>query len=253
MNESRILGEQIELNANEVKIFFDERCKKQLPHLYNYTNYQDKHPDLVLKRDLYEKEKICPLLSIKYDTRVLDIGCGVGRWASTIVSQGGTYVGVDYSESLLELAKQGCEREGVPIGRYEFICADFQHIINLLPERHIKDKFDVILINGVLMYINDKDLLNCIGNVGALLKENGLFYVKESIACGKRLTLKHVYSDELSSYYSAIYRSAAEYEMLLNQMGDFYEMIQKGEMWEVELKNRKETSVYYWVMRKCGG
>lgn len=252
MNENRIIGKQIELDENEVKKFFDERSKKPLPHLYNYTNYQDKHPDLVLKRDLYEKEKICPLLNIKSDTRVLDIGCGVGRWASTIISEGGTYVGIDYSETLLDLAKQGCERDALPTDRYEFICASFQNLIKLLPKNHIKEKFDLILVNGVMVYVNDRDLSLCIANVDALLKVNGFLYVKEPVSYGERMTLQNVYSEELSSYYSAIYRSAHEYEFLWKKFLDGYEMAYQGDLWEKGLKNRKETAPYYWIMRKRG-
>ena len=246
----RIRGVPVALNRDSVKEFFDGRSKKKLPHLYNYTNYQDNHPDLVLRRDQYEKEKMLPMLRICENTCVLDIGCGVGRWAESVLSCGGIYVGVDYSEPLLGLARSACQKAGLCGRNYEFICSSFQDVCKNLPEHYAEDGFDLIIVNGVMVYINDEDLLQCMDNADRLLKRGGMLYVKEPIAYGERLTLQHIYSEELSSYYSAIYRSAGEYEALWESWGTGYVVVGKGDMWEASLKNRKETGPYYWLLEK---
>lgn len=246
----RTRGTHVLLDQDGIKEFFDGRSKKVLPHLYNYTNYQDNHPDLVLRRDRYEKQKVLPDLRIGKDTRVLDIGCGVGRWAGTVLSCGGMYVGVDYSEPLLALARNACEEAKESNRQYEFICSSFQDICEKLPGHDAEDGFDLIIVNGVMVYINDSDLPKCMANADRLLRPAGRLYIKEPIAYGERLTLNHVYSEELSSDYSAIYRSVDEYEALWESLGERYSMARKGDMWEDSLKNRKETGPYYWIMEK---
>lgn len=67
-----------------------------------------------MKRDRFEKERILPLLSLRPGIRVLDIGCGVARWAEALlpfVSENGVYVGVDFSEEILSLAKEFLSRK----------------------------------------------------------------------------------------------------------------------------------------------
>ena len=109
----RIKNQKIHIDDRQVKQFFDDRIKKQLPYLLNYTNYQDNHPQLALERDKYEKQKIEPFLNLQSDSMVLDIGCGVGRWGKHIlskISSKGCYTGVDYSGQILNLARENLEK-----------------------------------------------------------------------------------------------------------------------------------------------
>ncbi len=246
----RIVEKYVEIDEDAVKKFFDARSTMQFPYLYNYTNYQDKNPELVLERDACEKKKIMPLLNIKRGMRVLDIGCGVGRWAESVLSCEATYVGIDSSDALLNIARRACFKIFGNSDQYDFLCIDFQKLYQRLPRKYVMEGFDVIIINGVMMYINDKDLGRCLSDVNQLLNIGGLFYVKESIASEKRLTLDKVYSEELSSHYSAIYRRIHEYEKLWENMGTQYHCEKKGYMYGSDLKNRKETDAYYWILRK---
>ena len=107
-NEQRIKTNKIAIDEDDVKLFFNNRVNKNLPYLINYTNYQDKHPELALERDRYEKDRIMPFLNLQSESRVLDVGCGVGRWGNhmlKILSNQGMYVGDDYSGNILKLAK----------------------------------------------------------------------------------------------------------------------------------------------------
>jgi len=112
---------------------------------------------------------------------------------------------------------------------------------------------DLILVNGVLMYVNDDDLRACLNNVKQLLSDGGLLYIKESVSYGKRLTLDQIYSEELAHDYSAIYRSIAEYETLWDEYfpaGEGWEIVEHGEVWENALGNRRETTAYFWLVRR---
>ncbi len=75
----RIVGDKCDISNEDTRRFFEERTQKQLPHRYNYLIYQDSDPELALERDGYEKRKMMPYMSVKGDSRILDIGCGVER------------------------------------------------------------------------------------------------------------------------------------------------------------------------------
>lgn len=247
----RICGENISIDERMTQEFFDNRINKKLPHRYNYVIYQDSNPQLALERDLYEKNKMCSFLKFEPEDYVLDIGCGVGRWGDEIVNilEKGKYIGVDYSESLLEIARESLQWPG----KCELFSGSFQEIEKVLRNNNINVLFDKILINGVLMYINDTDIGTCLGSVDVILKKGGMIYIKESVGLEQRFTLKDFYSQELTSTYSAIYRSLSEYEDLLRKyfLEKGYEIITSGETWEQSQKNRKETTSYYWIIKKC--
>lgn len=241
----RVKGTRIAIDETAVKSFFEHRHEKQLPYRLNYTNYQDAHPDLALARDAAEKEKILPLLGLQPGMRVLDIGCGVGRWSGAVLAAGADYVGVDYTQSFLDLAAQA-----QPAGSHcAWICSDFQHVEAALRDAGIRAPFDRILVNGVLMYINDEDIPGCLSQTDKLLARGGILYLKESAARTKRLTLDGIYSEELTSDYSAIYRSIQEYAALWKTYLPGYRTLKEGEPWQ-NLAIRKETTAYAWILQK---
>lgn len=248
--ENRISGKTVDINEIQTKDFFRNRTKKELPHRYNYVIYQDSNPELAIERDKYEKEKMISYLKLKRDSLVLDVGCGVGRWGDEIVKYliDGKYVGIDFSEELLKVAKENLKE-------FESCCflqGSFQEIQNVLDENNLNEQFDTILINGVLMYINDSDIEKCLESVDGLLKTKGRIYIKESVGVEQRFTLRDFYSEELSSTYNAIYRSLKEYHQLFERkfIDKGYKVISDGETWTQEQKNRTETLSYYWILEK---
>lgn len=252
-DKQRVKTNKIMLDENGVKSFFDNRVKKKLPYLINYTNYQDSHPELALERDKYEKDRVMPFLNLQAESSVLDIGCGVGRWGNhllKILSNQGMYVGVDYSGNILKLAKEHFRK----IQNFYFYESSFQDILVNLPEKIKQDKFDIILINGVMTYINDTDLDQCMGNLKELIAVNGKICIKESVGLQDRLTLNKIYSEELESQYSAIYRGVEEYNILFRDAfsADKYNIIYQDVMWQGDLANRKETTAYFWIIEKIG-
>jgi SAM-dependent methyltransferase len=79
---------------------------------------------------------------------VLDVGCGSGRIAEFLLDAGATsYVGVDFSEPMVELAQQRLARFGE---RIELVCADFLEV-------SIEQRFDVVLGLGLFDYLPDAD------------------------------------------------------------------------------------------------
>lgn len=242
----RIKGDSVSINDKKVKEFFANRVKKELPYRYNYTNYQDANPELALLRDKREKGKIVPLLEIEGKITVLDIGCGVGRWGDFFLEKECNYIGVDYCEEILKIAQKHFTNKD----NISFLHASFQNLATALKEADSEYLFDLVIINGVMMYINDDDIGSCLSGIKDLVKSRGRVYVKESVAKELRLTLSNIYSEELSSDYSAIYRSVDEYNELWKDYWPEWEIYNQGELWDGEIQKRNETTTYYWLFQK---
>ena len=55
----------------------------------------------------------------------------------------------------------------------------------------IKPPFDVIFVNGVLIYLNDDDIPKLINEINSISAENKVIYIRETISVmDTRLTLK---------------------------------------------------------------
>ncbi len=103
--ENRVFGKNIEVSYGATHEFFENRAKKHNDnHPYVTILYQDKNPELTEQRNEYEKGFVKNLLKLGRDSKVLDIGCGIGRWAEEI--EDSIYLGVDFSKSLIAIARE---------------------------------------------------------------------------------------------------------------------------------------------------
>ncbi len=249
--KKRVWGKNISIN--DTQEFFEKRIEKHLPHRYNYVMYQDDNPELAIERDRYEKAKFINWLNIKSNSRVLDIGCGVGRWADTIAPMisDGDYIGVDFSYSLLGLAKEVFKSNS----NCHFYQGSFQELKQVLKKNNQQKLYNSILINGVLMYINDDDIEKCLSNAKEYMAPGGVIYIKESVGVGERLTLNKFYSKEMKAEYSAIYRDIEQYSEIFSRIFDEksgFSVLNSGHTWETQYSNRKETSSYFWIIKFQG-
>jgi len=83
------------------------------------------------------------------DPRVLDVGCGSGRIGEPILEAGAReYVGIDFSEPMLELAGQRLGRFGAE--RVKLVSGDFL-------EQPLDGPFDVIVGLGLFDYLPEPE------------------------------------------------------------------------------------------------
>jgi SAM-dependent methyltransferase len=108
--------------------------------------YQDERPLVrVLRPGLFRRRRLAADTVRAYDApRVLDVGCGSGRIGEFALDAGASrYVGIDFSEPMIELASARLERFGL---RAELIIGDFLEV-------PIDGPFDVVLALGLFDYL----------------------------------------------------------------------------------------------------
>lgn len=100
------------------------------------------------------------------------------------------------------------------------------------------------------MYINEDDLRKCYAQLRELLKDGGRLYMEESVGLKERLTLNHIWSENLGDNYDAIYRTREEYLELLSPLIQSTTVIRDEYMEELDKKDLKETSHWYIILEK---
>jgi SAM-dependent methyltransferase len=243
--DMRYYAEVKDISYSATREFFESQGRLARPEApETSTMYQGE--DLARQRDLVERETVLPILKLKGDERVLDIGCGYGRWAKALCGHIAEYVGADFSAELLRLAK------GLSLRNSRFINLPVQELTkDSLGE---EKSFDVFICSGILMYLNDDDVTQLASAIVGMATDGARVYLREPMALEKRLTLDRYPSSELNQQYSAIYRTAAQCRELFGGKlvdGGFKLEIEKP-LYPPSLCNRKETeqSIQLWVRTK---
>ncbi|HUE25659.1 MAG TPA: methyltransferase domain-containing protein [Solirubrobacteraceae bacterium] len=112
--------------------------------------YEDERPLVrLLRPGLFRRRQLAVETVASYEApRVLDVGCGSGRIGEFVLDAGAShYVGVDFAEPMIELARERLDRFGE---RAELITSDFLAV-------SLEQRFDVVLAVGLFDYLPNAD------------------------------------------------------------------------------------------------
>lgn len=206
---NRIYGEKTEIDELKVQDFYNKRAaaassmKNPLSAVVN----AEQNPKQADTRSRFDREYIIPKLRLTENSAVLDIGCGMGRFAEMVLPICGRYLGADFAPEMISAARQ---RTADIDPEAQYVCASFSELMNK-PDSFFNGKFDCVILLGVCMYINDDELKKCLSRLSELLNDNCTMYVGDAVGLGTRLTLDQIHSHQLNTDYSAIYRTVEEY------------------------------------------
>lgn len=136
--------------------------------------------------------------------RVLELGCGAGRWALRIAPHVREVVGVDFSEAMVRLARDRQEKLG--IRNAEFRVAGAQ-------DARWNETFDLIYFSGMTQHLSDEEMRQALGHVRAMLALGGVVIDRTSVTPVARKTI------EFESGYQGVYRTLRELESLFGEFG----------------------------------
>lgn len=199
---SRLYGDKEDINSEKVRDFFNKRANKEFESELSIVLFQDKENS----EQRHEEEKKVLFDNIDVSgKKVIEIGCGIGRWAEALHDKCDSFLGLDFSEDLIEIANNTIDFDNC---KFQVMSATDIKVDELL----IEPPFDVIIFSGFLMYINDEDIEIIMDEVNKIGSEGMKVFDMEPVSCMEtRLTLKDFYSEGLESDYNAIYRTEDEY------------------------------------------
>lgn len=157
---NRIYGTRTDINEQEVRDFYNKRAalassmKNPLSAVVN----GEQNPEQADTRSRFDREYIVPRLDLTPNSAVLDIGCGMGRFAEMALPLCGRYLGADFAPEMIAAAEK---RTTAYSDQAKYVCASFSELMSK-PDSFFGGKFDCVIMLGVCMYINDTELVKCL-------------------------------------------------------------------------------------------
>jgi SAM-dependent methyltransferase len=165
---------------------------KNLPNLPAYHPHQQEW-----KKRIYSLKKILEILKKSNPIKILEVGCGNGWFANTLVKSGFTIDALDVGKEELEQAARCFQDDNL-----RFICCDD---LSLLDD----SAYDVIVFNASLHYFDTSksfwNLLNSkLQNEGGIFIMDSQFYNEHDIVSAKHRTenyFNQLNEPDAASYY----------------------------------------------------
>ncbi len=247
-NMMRIIEKVTDIEYEDTKQFFKKRAEKfRADNPYSVTMYQDNNKELVKERNEREVEKLYPLLNLSADSTVLDVACGIGRWADAIKDEIKKYSGFDFSGELIQIANKRNTREN-----FCFYEGNVNDIEKILLQKN-EGRYNTVLMIGILMYLNDDDIVDVLGQIVRQCEKHAIVCIREPLGIKDRLTLKNFFSEELQDNYNAIYRTREElvHFFVTPFFNNGFTIKEEGFLFDEDsLNNRKETAQYYYILER---
>jgi len=138
--------------GEKARIYFD-KVPGQWDSLYSHENPVKYAVNKLFRKGLFDRYRLtfehCGNLA---DARVLDIGCGTGRFSIECAKRGASkVVGIDFAPSMIKFCRNTAKQMDVA-EKCEFICDDFV-------THKFDGSFDVVLALGLFDYIKDPEPL----------------------------------------------------------------------------------------------
>jgi len=89
---SRLYGEKEVINSDKVKNFFADRANRDLESDLSIVLFQDKENSE--QRHIEEKKLLQEHIDVT-GKKVLEVGCGIGRWVEALHDKCESYLGID--------------------------------------------------------------------------------------------------------------------------------------------------------------
>ena len=122
-------------------------------------------------------KKAFGLLGNVTNLRVLDVGCGTGRWSVTLAKMGSTVTGIDISSKMIEFAKERATRNEI---------RNITFLNTAAEELDYTDCFDLALSATVLQHItDDKRLESAVQRMVNAVKKKGRILIIESASLSR--------------------------------------------------------------------
>jgi len=154
---------------------------------------------------ILEQHAVMEIIKDIPNKRILDLGCGDGRYAD-VIEDYAYYQGVDFADSFIDACKHRSEKN--------FLCADISEYVS-------EQKFNIILLIGVITYLDDEDVRKLTKNIKSMILNNAIIVLRS-------VTLK-------AEGYKKSYYDSGKRSWLFRLLKPRYQIIRRTKAYELSL------------------
>lgn len=166
-------GDRHMIDYERIRRFYEQHRADQTDDPDFMRGTVDETVGLVRFRTRAEMRHLDRVLAVEPGATVLDLGAGTGRWAVYFAQRGARVTAIDNVASVADAARRNAERRGLQL--------DYRVGDLLAPPLDPSERFDIVHIGGVLVYINDADIPRVRDVVAAHTTASGMFVLREPV------------------------------------------------------------------------
>jgi ubiquinone/menaquinone biosynthesis C-methylase UbiE len=136
--------------------------------------------------------------------RVLELGCGAGRWALSMSPHVRNVVAVDFSEEMIQLARKRAGQAG--INNVQFFVGAAQTFLG-------SGSFDLIYLSSVDQYLDDASFHQTLAQAAAMLTRDGTLIDRVTISASE------TFFCDSEDGYKCVYRSLPDLQSAFFRAG----------------------------------
>ena len=182
--------------------FWENQSLKKTSFIHSLSNLSN---DIEFSKEKRKSEmkKIQDLLSQINRTynSCIEIGAGSCQWTYILAKLSKNVLCTDTSKGMLDIGKEYINKKKTK-NNIDFFYGD------ICEERNpINSPYDLVFISGLILYLSQNQFSKLIKFISIHTKTNSNLIIREPVGINKEHILDNVYSEELETNYSAIYRT----------------------------------------------
>ena len=174
--------------------------KKNFIHSISNLSYDKKFSE---EKSHSEKDIITNLLNSKNKkfNSCIEIGAGTCQWSYILSKISKSLLATDTSKGMIELGQKYLS-DNYPKINIKFFIGDICKEI-----KPINSPYDLVFISGLILYLNQNQFSKMLKFINNHTTNNATLILREPVGINKEYVLENVYSEELKTNYSAVYRT----------------------------------------------
>jgi len=188
-----------------MKMFWQFHCSTHLEESMTFTTDTEASKK-VIDADLKEVLSFLPAFN---GLKILELGCGTGRFTGYLASQAKHVLAVDFIQLCID---QNKETNGKKYNNIEFMCED----VNKLKLND--NSFNFIFVNWLMMYLSDNETIKLASNLVSCLTIDGYIVFRESCEDRGWTNYEIQETDEDFGENPTFYRPHLFYTKIFNEM-----------------------------------
>ncbi len=199
------------LDPVKIKKFWENRAQALESVTFEGVANLEEDPENVKLKIKDETKKVFDWLPEIKGKRIVDLGAGVGQWTFRFSDRDAELVtAVEFTESLSNIGIKEAERRN---------CKNVEFVVSPAEKYSAEEKYDIIFISGLFVYLNDDQADILINNIPSLCHQNTIILLRDGTGLDGRHEINDQFSDHLQSNYSATYRTREQYKLLFEKAG----------------------------------